>query len=831
MPAPPTKPLARPGLLVAPCVLGVLLAGPAFAADGLVAEYGDGARRVTEIVATPNFSLLAEESIHPGVKPTFSASYTGAIKILVAGKYKFAAAPAVLTIDSHEIVDGLVDLAPGLHNVRLAYRRPAGPARLQVIWQSDAFAPESVPPAVWQHDAAPAAVASWARVARGRALVDDLNCLGCHGTSTGPVPDNAHGRGPGLANVGGRTSAAWIYRWLGDPVAYRAAARMPQMPLTETERRDLTAFLAAAVDPGSPDPGAKRDGPVTAADGDKPEVKAKGKALFESVGCAACHGQGPGLITSPAIGSKLSFTAMRAYLLRPERVDPTGRMPNMKLDGTQATALAAFLAERRQPAYESSPPAGDVAKGRSLFAARGCVACHAMGSATNTLRAPALSAVGATAGRGCLGNAPSGPAPRFRLTDEQRGDIKAYLQAPDVARAPIAEFRHAIEFFRCRACHEMGSAPLVSLGETAPSLDDTGNKLRTSWIREVLNGDVRTRHWLGLKMPNFPLLAAAAAQGFAAIAGAPRDDPPPPPKPDALTLRDGVRYLGRGEEGLACINCHDFAWFKSGSATPAPDMSTIGQRLRPDWFRRWMQDPQRILPGTQMPTYFADVDKDFAAKRIGDMWSALSVGRDMPLPEGVSADDKAVKIVVGKDPVVFRTFITGGAERSIAVGFPGGQSYAFDVDSCRVQFAWSGEFLDVRPVWIGRGGQKAIPLGERYYIAPEGFPLRIGDPGRDPARVRFRAYQLRGKIPTFIYEVDGAVVRETITPLSSGRGLERVFEMRGAPAGDVWFVPGPRAGVEITARGGAVDGDKRVHVAAKKGTPTRFTVTMRAGKP
>jgi hypothetical protein len=201
----------------------------------------------------------------------------------------------------------------------------------------------------------------------------------------------------------------------------------------------------------------------------------------------------------------------------------------------------------------------------------------------------------------------------------------------------------------------------------------------------------------------------------------------------------------------------------------------------------------------------------------------------MPLPEGVAPDQNAVKVSVGKEPVLFRSFVTGGGVRSILVGFPGDAAYAFDADECRLEFAWTGEFLDVRPVWMERGGQKAVPLGERWFMAPDGFPLRIGDRSK-AGKPRFRGYDLDGKrVPTFRYEVDGAEVRDRMEPGPSGVGLVRSIEVRGRRLGDVWYVPGAAAGVAVTSAAERTS-DGAFHVRAQNGV-ARLQITIAPAKP
>ena len=57
-----------------------------------------------------------------------------------------------------------------------------------------------------------------------------------------------------------------------------------------------------------------------------------------------------------------------------------------------------------------------------------------------------------------------------------------------------------------------------------------------------------------------------------------------------------------------------------------------------------------------------------------------------------------------------------------AVGYPGGVSVAYDMATCRLAYAWSGNFLDASPAWNDRGGSPANLLGPRFWLAPPGCP-------------------------------------------------------------------------------------------------------------
>jgi nitric oxide reductase subunit C len=51
--------------------------------------------------------------------------------------------------------------------------------------------------------------------------------------------------GPALDGVGSRLDAAYLERWLRDPLAVKATSRMPKLPLDETQLTELVAFLSA----------------------------------------------------------------------------------------------------------------------------------------------------------------------------------------------------------------------------------------------------------------------------------------------------------------------------------------------------------------------------------------------------------------------------------------------------------------------------------------------------------------------------------------------------------------------------------------------------------
>jgi len=58
-----------------------------------------------------------------------------------------------------------------------------------------------------------------------------------------------------------------------------------------------------------------------------------------------------------------------------------------------------------------------------------------------------------------------------------------------------------------------------------------------------------------------------------------------------------------GDKALGCIKYHTFGDVRA-TGVQAVDMQKITQRVREDWFHRYLLDPQKYRPGTRMPTSF-----------------------------------------------------------------------------------------------------------------------------------------------------------------------------------------------------------------------------------
>ena len=49
-----------------------------------------------------------------------------------------------------------------------------------------------------------------------------------------------------------------------------------------------------------------------------------------------------------------------------------------------------------------------------------------------------------------------------------------------------------------------------------------------------------------------------------------------------------------------CVTCHTVA---EGGGTVGPNLNLVGLRRSESWLRKWLSDPQKVKPGTRMPTF------------------------------------------------------------------------------------------------------------------------------------------------------------------------------------------------------------------------------------
>src|SRR5690606_9142024 len=94
-----------------------------------------------------------------------------------------------------------------------------------------------------------------------------------------------------------------------------------------------------------------------------------------------------------------------------------------------------------------------------------------------------------------------------------------------------------------------------------------------------------------------------------------------------------------------------------------------------------------------------------------------SVRRSDGKGEGAHAGHIAGPVLPYKEtpPFLYRTFIENAGPAAIAVRLTDDLSYCWDAGTCRLRYAWEGDFIDMSALWAGHRQAVAKVLGTVFY--------------------------------------------------------------------------------------------------------------------
>ncbi len=200
----------------------------------------------------------------------------------------------------------------------------------------------------------------------GRELIVHMGCNGCHAINL-PAYTNLRKAGPSLTRIAAKTNPGWAYKWIEAPRDFHPTTFMPhffyqentRLPVNQKRQQAeigaMVSYLWAKSERPSYGPLPMQGDP------------ARGKQLFETIGCAGCHINdpkakrdeffptinrlhGPNLVRT---GSKVHPGWLYAWLKDPKQYFPDTNMPNLRLTDQEAADLAAWLLSSRDGKYEN----------------------------------------------------------------------------------------------------------------------------------------------------------------------------------------------------------------------------------------------------------------------------------------------------------------------------------------------------------------------------------------------------------------------------------------------------------------------------------------------
>ncbi len=556
---------------------------------------------ITDTLRVDQLALTVPAGTSPSVFITprngaFGAAFQGSLLVPDRDDYTFSLegeGEVSLVLDGKTIASGklpltapaAVTLAKGPHAIFCSYRSKAnGEGRIRLMWSTPGFKTEPVPAAAFRHLPG-AEMTAWSQARAGRDVLAAAHCLKCHvprGGASADLAPEVRQSAPDLAAAGSRFDRAWLERWVAAP-----QGRCPSVATGGAA--DVAAYLASQHGDG------------------KAEEKIPADAASVAAGAALAEALHLGFWLEPLTKERRHTDGGLIGVLRqPAAHHRDTVFPDLRLSAEEARHLAAHV-RSRQPAAPAATGLGDAAAGAVAVAAK-CAACHEPAAAK--VAAPSFEDVARSdwAVRGCVA-ANRGRAPDLRLTPADVSALLAFRNADrDVGIqslrrfAPVEYVAGQMKALQCAQCHAAGGENKL------PDLTFAGEKFQQGWLEKLLAGQAgRLRPWQEARMPAYASRAPALAAGLAAKHGVAPVTPAPARRPDLIEIGGKVA----GEAGYSCVACHD-----SGTRAAlqvfegqGPNLQLAGQRLRYDYFQRWMHWPQRLAPTTIMPRYTKDREK------------------------------------------------------------------------------------------------------------------------------------------------------------------------------------------------------------------------------
>lgn len=715
---------------------------------GLVAEYAapnQSFRRVDDRIAFRWGESSPDARLSNG---DFSALWQGLLRVQTPGEYRFhvqAVGRVTIQLGDAKLLDRscagneLIDSASttldfGEHPLVVSFQKTGSSAKLCIYWSGPGFGPEPIPHRWLLHEAADGPSSEFER---GRKLVRAHRCDACHLTDIGPLA------APSLQSVHRSLKREWLVGWLAGRREEHSDRRMPSFEISLRDSRAITAFLfdASAKDDSTRPVDLKPRDPT----GD-PTLKAKsiaaGEQLFLSLGCLACHELNGLGSSDPFGGGDLSGIATKRppdfferWLRDPASINKNHRMPVFELSAKERRQLSAYLAtvgarsDRQVSGVDGPYTQPLVERGAELVRSFRCGSCHELPDGASPMAAddpmPSFSELAATNnwGSACWGSVGAGrKKPGYRLSASERSAIRTYLiQSQHGEKVDPAERgAQVLAESNCLGCHSLGndtgiSELLPAIAERnpkltgllpalkAPSLTDIGDKLRTGYLSKAIGGDQsRHRPWLHVRMPKFRLNDTdrnALLKHLTDTSRMPADETEANLALDNSLSVAGTRLVTA--DGFGCTSCHAIGDVSPEKVAPnqlGPNLAMLGDRLRAPWFRRWMHDPARIVPGMEMPAVRIPIQGVLDGgldSQIQSLWHVLNQeGFQPPKPHPVRVVRRSNIAGCDERSVVLTDLLEVGEKsfiKPLAIGLANRNNVLFDLESNSLAAWWLGD--------------------------------------------------------------------------------------------------------------------------------------------
>ena len=609
----------------------------------------------------------------------------------------------------------------------------------------------------------------------GHRIAIDHGCLRCHRSGNREVdvpPPGPRLPGPRLQRPGSGYPRRWLLEWLANPRALHPQARMPRLFAADrqgfVERWLVAGFLGDEKPLARPAAGRWRQG--------KKEFIMLGCVACHLLPDSETPRDDPERRSLRHVAGRSPLEEIVSIILEPFEKYPGGEMPRFAISRKTAREIAGYLVRWGEPGVTGgkdpeTPASGEVIAtmkrlgmntaglsdrqggipaplireaGKRLAIEKRCAACHeGLVDASAARRPPELRHTELRhAAGGCLEGE---TLPRFSLRQEDRRALELFLAAQVKGWVDSTFHRGRLSLrrlgcFRCHAGRGEETSPLEQIVQRVdfemfparlpylrvPPLPGAGIRFQRGYLLGSIEKGISgvRPSWYTYRMPGYGSRAEEIVRVVLAEDGELTDTRSPGageagrhgrpvPTREVARAEQGRQLVGHA--GYSCVSCHTWKGqsdFHTEPGSVGPDLTVISQRVRREWFDRWLESPQRFSPRTPMPAFFPRALEVSPLDVLGGnpelqkdaIWHYLleDVASKPPrlrAPLALDPPQRGQRPRVGQIPL---RLPGGGKIEALVIQFPGDDHdiVVYDVEKLSVHSWWEGaELLRDDPGW------------------------------------------------------------------------------------------------------------------------------------
>ena len=454
----------------------------------------------------------------------------------------------------------------------------------------------------------------------GEKLFSAVGCMGCHVKEQDPslAPQTTTFKeltklqGPNLIGMGSKVTPEWLFNWLKKPHEYMPSTRMPDLRLSDSDAKDITAYLydnknydfdqldAPEADNEvldeltldwlmkmNPEKYAIEKASKMSKD---EKMSFVGEKSIRHYGCYGCHNI-DGFMDAKPIGVEITEEGSKPV----DKFDfgLYHDIPHTIHDWIENKLRTPRIYDRGK---ESEPL--DLLRMPNF---------HFTEEEIEAVTMAVLS---------------------FN-TDKVGEPLLAHNKVPDYNK----EGHRLVKKYNCQGCHlieNRGGQLVEQIGAPEygpPNLHSQGRKTNPNWLIKFFNNPMTVRPNLQVRMPSFHQISDKEWDTIIKYFQSIDDENTGYRAPHQFASSSSKFKAGEKVHELgACNNCHFYGteFPTQVASTWAPNLALTKERLNPEWVVDWLREPQTIMPGTKMPAPYLPTPDVLETDDAVETW-----GRDL----------------------------------------------------------------------------------------------------------------------------------------------------------------------------------------------------------